>query len=235
MQLNSLNIIFEITRRCNLHCEHCLRGDAEPKTATPKVREAVWKFVNYLDDCKLVTPSVCFTGGEPMLVAKQIYDMVERMSTYIRYDITTNGRTWNKYVGYLLNAIFSDPWAESSIKISDDQFHKKEGRVLDQWWEQIDLIGKDQIYIKSDKLHNQYILPKGRAVDNGLGWDNIYRRQDKRFNINVFGDIYDNCNMSYDSQREIVPLGTIFDHYDDLMAIAYKVGELEEEDEESII
>jgi hypothetical protein len=227
-KLANLWIGFEITRRCNLHCEHCLRGDAEPKTATPFVRERVYSFVNKLYNEDKILPNFCFTGGEPMLVAKQILDMIMRMPEDMLIDIATNGRVWNKYCYPLISTLLADMHGENYIHISNDQWHKKEGiEIRDEWNGERDIYGH-AILIRSFKELEDHMVHEGRAIDNGIGKLTVMRGS--HFYINVDGNIYDACDYSYNSQREIVPLGTIFDHHDDLMAIAYKVGELEEEE-----
>ena len=40
------NAIFEVTRRCNLSCEHCLRGDAQNLDMT---KETVDKVLDHIE------------------------------------------------------------------------------------------------------------------------------------------------------------------------------------------
>ena len=54
------NIMFEITRRCNMSCEHCLRGDAQAMDISTEVIDAVLSKIDYIQQ-------IAFTGGEPSL------------------------------------------------------------------------------------------------------------------------------------------------------------------------
>ena len=53
-------LILEVTRRCNMSCAHCLRGDAQ---ALNMPREIIDKVLDSVESIG----SVLFTGGEPSL------------------------------------------------------------------------------------------------------------------------------------------------------------------------
>ena len=53
-------LIIEITRRCNMHCAHCLRGDAEDQDITFDVIDNALKHFDQIN-------TITFTGGEPSL------------------------------------------------------------------------------------------------------------------------------------------------------------------------
>ena len=53
------DLALEVTRRCNMACEHCLRGEAQNCDIDFKVINKATKFITPL--------SVVFTGGEPSL------------------------------------------------------------------------------------------------------------------------------------------------------------------------
>ena len=56
------NLIIEITRRCNMACAHCLRGDAQNIDIDPSYMLKLLRD-NNIDYISMVT----FTGGEPTL------------------------------------------------------------------------------------------------------------------------------------------------------------------------
>ena len=58
MQVYSL--ILEVTRRCNMCCAHCLRGEAEN---IDMQKETIDKVLDLVDKIEHVT----FSGGEPSL------------------------------------------------------------------------------------------------------------------------------------------------------------------------
>lgn len=60
MKMKVCNLILEVTRRCNMNCAHCLRGDAQNMDADPAL---IPKIFDGIDDIDTIT----FTGGEPAL------------------------------------------------------------------------------------------------------------------------------------------------------------------------
>lgn len=59
MNIEVNNLILEVTRRCNMHCAHCLRGNAQSIDMPPNLIKNVLKTI----DGAL---SVTFTGGSPL-------------------------------------------------------------------------------------------------------------------------------------------------------------------------
>lgn len=64
-----MDVIFEATRRCNLRCGHCLRGEPQSVDITKRV---VWALVRLLsqlhnDEKSMYTGCVTMSGGEPTL------------------------------------------------------------------------------------------------------------------------------------------------------------------------
>lgn len=59
-KLSFNSIVFEITRKCNLKCEHCVKGAAQNITITKSIINKVLDSVGF---CK----SIYLTGGEPFL------------------------------------------------------------------------------------------------------------------------------------------------------------------------
>ena len=60
MKLCFDQLAIEVTRRCNMHCAHCLRGQAENKDLSPA-------YLHQLLDQTESIGSLTFTGGEPTL------------------------------------------------------------------------------------------------------------------------------------------------------------------------
>ena len=54
------DLILEVTRRCNMACEHCLRGDAQNMDMSTEVVDQI------LEHCDRIG-AVTFSGGEPSL------------------------------------------------------------------------------------------------------------------------------------------------------------------------
>ena len=75
------SLAVEVTRRCNMHCAHCLRGEAENKDISYEVMDAL---LRHVDGIGVVT----FTGGEPSLNCRAIDQFRELC---LKYDISVNG------------------------------------------------------------------------------------------------------------------------------------------------
>lgn len=65
------NLVLEITRRCNMHCAHCLRGEAEDKDMDFAVIDRILELADSVQ-------SVTFTGGEPSLYIPAIRYFFEK-------------------------------------------------------------------------------------------------------------------------------------------------------------
>ena len=57
------NLAIEVTRKCNIKCAHCLRGDSQNKDIDLKYIDILLDQVNYIGH-------FCPTGGEPSLNIK---------------------------------------------------------------------------------------------------------------------------------------------------------------------
>lgn len=83
------NLILEITRRCNMRCPHCLRGDAENIDMSPDVMK---RTLDVFSDISEIT----FSGGEPSLnvnLIRQTLDELKTRRIYISsFFIATNGK-----------------------------------------------------------------------------------------------------------------------------------------------
>ncbi len=73
-------LMIEITRKCNLQCEHCLRGDSQNITMSKDVIDRIFEDAA---DCK----QILLTGGEPLLALDEIEYFVDRI---LKSDWTTS-------------------------------------------------------------------------------------------------------------------------------------------------
>lgn len=65
MKWNVDNLILEMTRRCNMNCAHCLRGNPKPENGTLDIMiETIGRMFHFLDGMD----EIVFSGGEPSLV-----------------------------------------------------------------------------------------------------------------------------------------------------------------------
>ena len=122
-------IAFELTRKCNLKCAHCLRGEWQNLTMTKEVIDKMLEVSSGID-------FIFFTGGEPFLAPDLIEHIVDRVialdfdAKYI--NVITNGTILNSLGIRSVQAMnrFAE-WSykkngieqAASITISNDIYH----------------------------------------------------------------------------------------------------------------
>lgn len=102
MKYSAYNLILEVTRRCNMNCKHCLRGNAENQDMTTEVLEKTLQHFDYIS-------SITFTGGEPTLnlpIIQHTLDYCKKHNITVEtFFIATNGK---ENIDELLN--ICDQW-----------------------------------------------------------------------------------------------------------------------------
>ena len=131
------HFMFEVTRRCNFQCEHCLRGDAQNVDLSETA-------IDNLLDQTLAMGDILFTGGEPLLALDKIEyiidGMIKRKIPFQSIQIITNGTRFSEefygvmrkayaYMFSIHEKVFGTeikmPKHSLSVLISYDEFHKK--------------------------------------------------------------------------------------------------------------
>lgn len=205
---NIYSLVIEVTRRCNMNCRHCLRGDAQ-NIDIPI--EYVDKLFSQVDSISTIT----FSGGEPSLIPQKLIDILEIAKKYDvnigNFYIVTNGKLVTPEFIYVVIQWYAycDDNEISGIALSRDDYHEnipehnlKILRSL-KFFEERNLI--------PDPINNNWIR-EGRAQDFGI------RQPDTCYNIEVYdcnidiqeGDMYLNCkgnivkscDFSYKSQDD---------------------------------
>lgn len=114
----------EITRKCNMKCEHCLLGDAQNVTMS---HDVIDKIFDNVEDCE----DVSLMGGELLLEIPTIEYFVDKLigSTWNtkNLQITTNGSIVDKRIISIFEKFKNgDENKIALIRISGDQFHDRE-------------------------------------------------------------------------------------------------------------
>ena len=120
-----------MTRRCNLSCPHCLKGEPQDIDITEDIIDKTLSQVNWAN-------KIFLSGGEPFLAAKQIAYLVnkiiENKIVITEFNVITNGTILDKQISNYFNSIskyIDDTLLASnvhqiytaSITISDDKYH----------------------------------------------------------------------------------------------------------------
>lgn len=114
----------EITRRCNKHCDHCGKGDAQNITITKEIVDKI--FMN-VADCDMVS----ILGGETTLELEIFDYLIERIiksdwNTKI-LQLTTNGVIKDQRLIDILGRFCnSTPGRKAYLRISNDMFHARD-------------------------------------------------------------------------------------------------------------
>lgn len=159
-------LMIEITRKFNLQCEHCLRGDSQNITMSKDVIDRIFEDAA---DCK----QILLTGGEPLLALDEIEYFVDRILksdwTTSNLAMTVNGTIRDKRLIDIANKFCKSKEGRTFyIFISDDEFHdRKELKQALEFYQKFNwadgVIVASQIFAIEDK-QKEFTLA-GRAID----------------------------------------------------------------------
>lgn len=159
------HVILEVTRRCNMNCAHCMRGEAQN---VDMQKETVDKLLDSVSEIGHIT----FTGGEPTLnlpLIKYTFDRIrEKQGCAPAFFVATNGKQGQKELMTILAEAYlhcSEPEA-CSVSISVDEFHEAHDRSEDYL--------RILSFYSPDKEHHKagdwsWVLNLGNANFNGVG------------------------------------------------------------------
>jgi len=146
-------LALETTRKCNLHCSHCMRGDKQDLNLDFDIIDTIF-------NNKEITgiKTICFSGGEPTLnpdvIVYTINKIIKEKLNVGRILLTTNGQIYNQKIidalnsfneyrnNFLIETAKNEPNKMKQRKImenlnnnviisfSQDQFHKKVERDI---------------------------------------------------------------------------------------------------------
>lgn len=212
------NLIIEVTRKCNMTCEHCLRGEAQNKEIS---KEAMIRLL--LDNDVDYIPTVTFTGGEPSLSCKAINDFIdicEENSIEVgSFYIATNGKqVTDEFILTCLKLylICSNNDDCSAIQVSRSDYH------INQDEEGIQKLKALRFFSERPHLSYTDVISGGRGIElNKL--NRIKGRKIKIYPLaintddwvegevylNVKGDICTSCDLSY-RRQDCNKIGNVF-------------------------
>ena len=223
MSIKISQLAIEVTRRCNIRCSHCLRGEQENKNISLSYISDLLDQVNSIGH-------IAFTGGEPSLnaiaISYTINECKKRNISINTFFITTNGiNISDDFVDVCKNlyALCEDK-KNCDVQISNDYYHSIEHNYDDTKLKNLPFYSKrykndgDNLS-NGDKLHKE-----GRSVKN---YPNAKIRSGsatitsiKTFNsntmyLNVNGDIINGCDWSYTNQdsHKICDVKSLESHY----------------------
>jgi len=213
MKINLSSLTLEITRRCNMKCEHCLRGMAQ------KV-DMDFEIINKLTQQTDKIYSLTLTGGEPSLNADAIGHLRHAMYFHCcelgNFWLTTNARFFKPDFYDEIQWLYGVCSEKEAcvLTISGDQFHTHHSNVAyEKYWE-LPFFSNERM---SD-IPYERILDEGYARKNNYGsyernpttklYDTHYISDDDELYVgdliyvNAKGDVLLDCDLSYANQRK---------------------------------
>lgn len=249
MNLNLDNLIIEVTRRCNMKCPHCLRGNPQNKTLDEQYLRDILSQVSYIS-------SVTFTGGEPTLpsglkIIKRFIQLCYDYNVDIgSFYIVTNALKWRPefpQMIYDLHNLCIDNEI-SAVDISDDYgYHDTTDHERNSFkWRLTEILeyeyGLTDIVNIRPKLNPGSIISEGRGKNWGCRslkpdsitygyWDNDLTLQEGTLYLNCNGNLINGCDWSYKNQEKHM----ICRSSDSIIDAVKKFGECIEDDDEVMV
>jgi len=203
------NLILEVTRRCNMSCEHCLRGDAENLDLK---KEYVDTLLDQLDGGWI--SSVTFTGGEPSLnvpiIEYFLNEIIRRNIGLGFFYIATNGLKIS--VEFIIVCLrlysYSDEKDMCTIDVSNDYYHQCENDYNTDLLDGLSFFKRKFSIEGYDYDGGRRVLREGRGED--FGGNNITVQtvetiedlEETEIYLNCEGKIINGCDWSYKNQKK---------------------------------
>lgn len=214
-------MVLEVTRRCNMTCAHCLRGDwkdlntEEPLNISPAVLDALFSKVGHIS-------SLALTGGEPLLDHKLLSLIVSKLKEHEVsvgcFYIRTNGSVCSSEVLQALAALYfmAEEKDCCAVEVSQDNHHDDVKNTKAYQLLQCLKFVRDAEFRKDSGM-----LTQGNAEWNGIGPCDRYPTPasyvieddcvtEGEFYVTVSGDVIGGCDFSYDNMDEYF-VCTVFD------------------------
>ena len=207
-------LYLEVTRMCNLECEHCLRGNREDLYMSDET------IINTLKNIKKIG-TLLITGGEPLLALRQIRTIIQMIKdNNIKVDeiiLITNSTILNKEIISTLKELFLI--SNFKLYLSYDVFHYLELKrlnLLEQRNKNAKVL-KDLFQVedyrdfKSDVKYEAVLIPKGRALTlSQERLEEINQLSRQKYSLSkIRHDAVSQFNIEYQNPEEQV-FGTIY-------------------------
>lgn len=209
------SIVIEVTRRCNMSCPHCMRGNMQSIDIDLYILD---KFLSNFKDC--CVRRIIFTGGEPSLspkVLEETIKIVEKYSIIIKsFIMITNGKNFSDKVIGIMNSVDN-----FGAFLSQDKWHDK---LTDYDYSQLSKL--KNIASKQFDVQDSDLLKMGRSkVGKEKNYEGlIFARYHDSLVLTselvctCYGDILDCCDYSFDDIDTLCNI-KICEYDDDILSI----------------
>ena len=211
------DVVIEITRKCNMKCKHCLRGN------TQNIDMSMHYVKDFLSNCSHIG-TLTISGGEPSLNIegiKNLLSLLKKLDISIgQFYVVTNGSK-SSYSKEFIN-IMMELWYYQEEKDTDnigatlqltvDNFHDKTHQQ-----KAIDKLSALSFFSVRDGT-NSYVQPEGRGK-NLFNYHNILKKKYKYTYTNLItidgnnvetllylnckGKVLTDCDLSFTHQNRL--------------------------------
>jgi MoaA/NifB/PqqE/SkfB family radical SAM enzyme len=237
-----MEIMLELTRRCDMQCSHCLRGDAQGVDMTALMVRTI------LDKLGSNCDKIDFGGGEAILKPSLIKQFTQELhwsgisTEYLEpMWIVSNGkRLWENEEAYeepseLAEALIKLSWhLPITLAISTDKYHPDGAERRYHHAEELFDMHPDIGVCKHGPSDYSGLVGMGRAKGNGKEVEIFFDEDDSRLlYVSLNGDIYPSCDLSYkfmdDFKDTALCFGNVMTNtYDEIMERRQKFLDLGE-------
>lgn len=166
-------ISVDVTRRCNVECKHCLRGDAENEDIT---KEIIDRLLDEIQDFYILKINI--TGGEPCLNPDMVLYFAEQISKrgikVLQITMPSNGTIQNE----VIKQAFST-FAEYFLAVKNEKWYKDICKYYNV------NVEKNVVIVLSQEEHeNKNILAATKKYYSTIPYDN--------FEVCLESDVYTN-------------------------------------------
>lgn len=209
-------LILEVGRKCNLKCDHCLRGEGQ------NVEMSFETAKKAIDLCASGIGCLIFTGGEPMLYGSIINEIVDYIISQAiglsSFYVASNGIAYNPGVMNALVKLYAycDEPELCRLDISTDHYHQLSFAELygTKFSFKPHFDAFSFCSIKPD-IEERYVLMEGRAKDWCDG--EKYPNYNERFYLYTDDDFKSTEQLYVTAKGNIAPdCDWAFDTYDSL-------------------
>lgn len=205
-------LIIEVTRRCNMSCPHCLRGDAENLNVGFNYIDRVLEDVSRIG-------YIVFTGGEPSLNIPAIIHTLNRCKEknidVENFYVVTNGKlvSWDFIVALMEWNCFVSSRETPSVALSRDIYHEEINE------ENIQRLRGLSFFSEEEKNNNTFeygLIDEGRAKELSVNkrkkhyYVNDYELCDSEIVVNgqiylsADGKIKTDCDTAFNNNECVI-------------------------------
>ena len=197
------SLIVEVTRKCNLECEHCLRGEPQDKNAALSALDLLLDEIDHIG-------TIVLTGGEPLLDPFSLSDILLQLKAHDiginSFYLATNGTVCSDETLLLLVEWWLymracsgefEPEDLACVEWSNDSYHTDftDAEALAKLKA---LAFARPKYSSEFRIRDEYVIPEGRAQTWGQGrLPSIYPVEIEEYDdidYHIMGDLYLNCD-----------------------------------------